>query len=293
MTKVLTLGRGPYGVRAELHDRWTPGLARVLLRSNVTDLELNVAKGWHGHDLSFLKQLPHLRSFEILDLGIKDISGIHALPQLRAHHITTYCCTPIHFEKFPKLRRCSLEWRHGAESVFQRRNLEHLFINRYSGSTSEPFAALTRLRTLGILGTPMNNLIGFRTLKHVWKLRMALWRRLESLNGIESLTNLRELTISTCRRIRSLAPLHSLTNIWKLSVLNCGDIETLSPLQPLHNLRKFYFYNDTKVIDGNISTLLSLPQLNDVAFRNRKFYTHTTEQICATLRKRRQSNFTE
>jgi hypothetical protein len=180
---------------------------------------LNIAKGWRESDgLSFLPELPFLRSFEILDLGIKDISPIHILGNLRRLHITTYCSTPIDFSKFPYLESCGLEWRPKSESLFDCITLTELFVNRYKGKDTDSFSRLVNLESLKVLNGPVASLHGLRTLTKLRSLRIALFRRLTSLSGIETLASLENLLIQTCRKISNIDEVGSLANLQFLNL---------------------------------------------------------------------------
>src|SRR5438552_2232857 len=186
---------GKYGPRATLTSCWAEGMVSYLIAEGVVELELNQAKGWRGRDLRFLSQLSQLRSFEIFDFSIKDISPIHFLHNLGRLGITTYCQTEIDFDAFPKLECCGLEWRRKAASLFSCTTLKKLFVNRYNGKDVADFGSLVNLESLAILNTPVENLHGFRALKKLRSLRVANLKRLESLAGIEGLEALEELEI--------------------------------------------------------------------------------------------------
>src|ERR1700730_7875339 len=64
---MVKLEDGEYGRRAVITSKWRSEMSRYLLANDVLELELNYAKGWRGNDLSFLKELPQLRAFKIID----------------------------------------------------------------------------------------------------------------------------------------------------------------------------------------------------------------------------------
>jgi hypothetical protein len=168
-----------------------------LARNGVVELELNYAKGWHGERLSFLAELPGLRSFEIFDFGIRDIRGIHHLHKLKRLGVTTYCTTAIDFSAFPELESCGLEWRPKATSLFECVTLKELFVNRYKGKDLTAFAKLVNLETLAILNSPIESLRGLGAVTKLRSLRLANLQRLSALSGIEPLAGLEELDINT------------------------------------------------------------------------------------------------
>src|SRR5258708_35744918 len=139
---------GEYGLRAVVTSAWAPDMARYLLAHNVLELELNYAKGWHGNDLSFLKQLPQLRAFKIIDWGISSVQPIHFLHDLRRLDVMPHCKTPITFSEFPELEDCSLAWRPKSELLFSCTTLKKLFVNLYNAKDVDSVSNFVNLDAL-------------------------------------------------------------------------------------------------------------------------------------------------
>ena len=275
----IQIDEGEYGRRAVITSPWREEIAGYMRSNNINELELNHAKGWRGNDLSFLSELPHLRSFEIIDLKIADVDPIHALHNLRKLEVITYCQTEIRFSAFPLLEKCALEWRRKATSLFGCLTLKELFVNRYKGKEIAPFANLANLEYLAILNAPVENLNGLGGLTKLRSLRIAGLRRLDSLKGIEGLPNLEALDINTCRAIGSIEEVGSLRHLRKLQIDNDGDIKSLKPLDKLSGLEFVSFCESTKILDGDLSPLMRHKNLKRVTFQNRRQYSHRREDF--------------
>lgn len=281
MSGIVTLQEGNYGRRAVLHSSWSDQLIDYLLSNEVVELELNQAKGWSGNELPFLGVMPGLKSFEILDLNIRDIAPIHKLHNLKRLGVTTYCSTTIDFSAFPDLESCGLEWRPKAASLFECSTLKELFVNRYDGRAIAPFAKLVNLESLAILNAPIDDLRGLSALTKLRSLRLANLKRLESLVGIEGLVNLEELEIHTCRRIHSIEEVGQLRRLRKLHLNNDGDIESLKPIANVEGLESILFYESTNIVDGDLSPVMNQKKLENVSFQNRRHYSHRREDFAA------------
>ena len=279
MSDRFTLEDGKYGCRAVLKSSWSLDLSDYFAEKGVVELELNIAKGWRGADIEFLASLPFLKAFEIFNFGIKSIAPIHCLHELRRLGITTYCSTEIDFSAFPHLESCGLEWRPKASSLFRCTTLKRLFVNRFKGKDADPFANLVALESLGILNAPIANLLGLRFLTRLEKLRLGGLRRLGSLAGIEGLARLEELEINTCRAIRSINEVSTLPRLRRLYLNNCGEIDSLKPLAALTGLEAMCFSDSTKIVDGDLTPLLSQKNLTRVSFQNRRHYTNRKEEF--------------
>jgi Leucine-rich repeat (LRR) protein len=279
MIEGIQLEEGAYGRRAVVASAWSAGMVGYLLDNGIVELELNDGKGWRGNDLSFLAELPQLRSLKIIDLRISSVDPIHFLSELRSLQVMTYCQTEIRFSAFPHLMECALEWRPKATSLFGCTALRKLFVDRYGGKDVTQFATLVNLESLAILNAPVETLHGLSALKGLRSLRLANLKRLASLAGIGGLTNLEELEIHTCPAIGSIKEVSSLSRLKKLHLNNDGRIESLKPLANLNSLESVLFYESTNIIDGDLSPLLRQRNLSRVSFQNRRHYSHRREEF--------------
>lgn len=107
--------------------------------------------------------------------------------------------------------------------------------------------------------------------------------KLTDFDPVAGLPTLRELDIAGCRGLSTLDFVRPLTALTHLRVVDCGEIASLQPLRELAQLRAFFFYESTRVADGDVSVLLELPKLREVAFANRRHYTHREHEINAEL----------
>ena len=278
------LEKGKYGTKMIIQSEWKKEYKEIIKSNNVKELYLNYAKGWKGKDLSFLQSLQDLEAFTILDFTIKDISPIHFLTSLRYLNISTYCNTKIDFTKFPCLEECFLEWRKGADSIFECVTLKKLYINNYKGKTADKFAKLKNLESLKIGNSPIENIEGLGQLHQLRELGLYYLRKLTSLRGIENLRNLEVLDLYTCRKITSLEPIKGLVNLRKLLFNNMGEIDSIKVLEKLPNLEWVLFYESTNVVDGDLTPLTKLQKLSKLAFQNRRHYTHKCEDFPACQR---------
>jgi len=282
MIREIQLEDGEYGRRAVLTSAWSTGMLNDLLANDVLELELNYAKGWRGTDLTFLRRLPQLQAFAIIDhFQMPLVEPIHSLHELRKLNVQTYCGTPIRFAEFPQLQDCALEWRRQCKSLFSCLTLKKLFVNCYKKNDVDAFSSLVNLESLSLLSAPVHNLRGLIPLKHLRYLRLANLRKLTSLAGIEGLVALEELNIDTCRTIGSIDEIGSLTRLRKFHFGNCGEIESLKPLEKLTSLEWVTFVESTNILDGDLSPLMQPKNLSRVSFQNRRHYSHRREDFGA------------
>lgn len=271
------------GRKAVLFGSWTSKDGHEIRRQGVRRL---VIRGFVGDDLDFLGELPELESLDVDDLHVKNVSGISRQPHLRRLTVDAYYTAPVDLSGLPELEEVHLEWGRGAESLIGSPRLQRLSLNHYPGRDLLDLGGdLGSVREFRIAGAGrLESLAGIERLHSLQGLRLLALRRLSTLDGIESLAStLTDLELDTCRRVHDLRPIGSLMCLKVLGVLNCDDIDSLLPLEGLTELERFYFYESTKVADGDLSVLLRLPKLRDTSFANRRGYSHTREQIAEFL----------
>lgn len=279
MTLPFILEQGIYGPRVTATGPWMPAIAEYMRREGVRELYLNHARGWSDTTLDFLETVPGLVAFSILDFSIKDIAPIHRLRELRALEVSTYCNTPIDFRQFPKLERCLLYWRHGSDSLFDCGALRWLFLHRYGGASSEPFAQLAALQELSVANSELREVEHLATLTSLTFLGLYELKKLTSLHGIEALRGLQALEVNGCKAIGDIDALATLSHLRRLQLNDDGPIASLSPLRSATDLEEVLFYESTNVTDGDLAPLAELPRLQHISFQNRRHYSHKRERF--------------
>jgi hypothetical protein len=265
--------KGKYGLRMTLLSPWSEKVEKAIKRKGVVELYLNEALGWKsGNDLSFLRRLRELLTFELLDWNIKDVSDIHSLSNLKALHVDTYCDSEIDFSCFPQLEDVGLEWRTEAKSLFDCTTLKKVFINCCEIEDLSSFSKMQHLKSLCLKSPSISAIGDVSNLKNLRYLELGNAKNLTSLDGIEKLSNLEDLRFYICRKMRNIEPLRSLTKLKRLYLCNCGPIESLKPLGCLKSLEDIYFCESTKILDGDLYPLKELPNLKEVYFPDRKNY---------------------
>lgn len=271
--------QGYFGERLVLRGEWNDDLIGYMLSRDIRELNVNYAKGFIGDDIDFLQYLPFLEGLGLLVYNIPDISEICSLHQLRVLDIACRDKTPLDFSQFPALEICGLDWRRRSESLFGCTTLKRLSIHHYSATDADSFVDLENLESLSFVGGSVRDLTGLRVLRKLKMLGLYRLLYLASLKGVEDLTNLVSLDIDTCRKLTSINEVRDLTNLLGLGVNNCGDIESLRAIEGLMKLQRLLFYESTNILDGDLSVLTRLPNLEDVRYMNRKHYSNRREEF--------------
>src|SRR5204863_164572 len=164
---------------------------------------------------------------------------------------------------------------------------------------------LRSLRRLALFQVPLETLEGLSRVTGLSRLVLYAVRRLQSIAELTQLSVLSALDIDGSKKITDLERvgemsrledltltgvplpgvgfLSRLTGLRNLVLNDAGKIPSLSFLRGLDALEGFVPGGSTVVVDGDMSVLLDLPKLNWVTFTERRHYTHTSDQVRATL----------
>ncbi len=257
-----------------------------MLRLGIERLELNHTLGFAANDIRPIEEFSFVRGFEIIHRQIRDISPVHALTNLHNLSIQTHCRTEIRCGAFPHLTHCRVLWRPGAQSVFSATSLEALFLDSYCGADLDPVSGLIALHTFYLGGSRAYSLAPLASLPRLRKVGLFDIKHVRRLDPIAAHGRIEVLEIDGAKALENVEPLAALRGLRILMLCNVGRIPSLCPLAGLPQLEHVFFWEDTDIVDGDVSVLLTLPRLRQVAFRNRRHYNRRSEEIQTELERR-------
>lgn len=253
-------------------------------KNNIKGIIISHDKGFRNTNVDFLNKYSFIENLIIQYYGSIDLTGIHSLNNLKrmALNIIANDNQLIDFTCFPHIETCMFDWRPKAKSIFECKSLKYLRINKLKKTDLTDFKKLSNLEVLKIASSSIKTLKGIETL-NLNTLGLYYLNSLESLVNVDGLAStLKELDIQTCKKINNIKDIASLLNLEKLGINNCGEIESIKPVSNLKRLNRFEFWESTNIVDGDITPCLNL---KEVAFQNRKHYTHTNEEINKIIKK--------
>ena len=151
---------------------WSPSMVKYMSERSVNGLYLNYARGWKGDDYSFLRHLPWLQLLDIIAMPCEDLSPVGNLLSLQRLSISCHTKCPVDFSRLVSLRSCFLSWWHGAESVFQCKGLESLYLDKIREQDLNGLSNLTSLRKLTIGNSTLSSLEPLAGLQKLEKLEL-------------------------------------------------------------------------------------------------------------------------
>jgi internalin A len=256
-----------------LEGSWRDEYADTMRRHGLAVLSIMV----RGDDLSFLARVPELRGL-VLNAGeVRDLSAVAGLARLETLTLNTPARPrmELDFGAFPLLERLRMYWNAGFESVFSARRLESLWVFGPPDADLARFGEIVGLRRLELSqGRRLESTAGVGEVEFLGLYQQGA---LASLTGLPG--SLRVLAIESCRKLGSIDAVAGLRGLSRLKVANCGDIASLAPLAGLDELEEFFAWESTRVADGDLSVLLSLPRLRAIGMQNRREYRPSVAEI--------------
>ena len=274
-----------FGKRFILDGKWSDDLPRLFIEEGIEELVVGELRGAVRDSIDFLAQVPWMKSFMLSDLLIKDISGVHFLTELRSLDMSDYSGKPIDFSHFPYLDQCYLEFNKGRASVGRCQSLRDLSLQHYCYRDLSPLTSLSNLTSLWFSQGSLGDVSEIGAFPELRTLSLLLLRNLKDFSPIAGLKELTELNLQCSKGIDKLDSLATMGALRSLNLVDCGDIESLAPLEACPKLESLCFGGDTKILDGDITPVLRIPNLKSVLFANRRSYNLKRQDMPEHLRR--------
>ena len=275
-------------VWATLRSEWEPTYAALMEREGVRGLNVADHMGFEGENLGFLSELPWLEALSVWGVySVTDVSAVGSLTKLERLMMDASAKTPIDFSQLAHLSECRMTWIDGSDALFETDSLETLHLSHFHDPDLQRVGRLINLQDLAIVDSvKLRSTKGVGRLKSLSKLQLALLSNLREWDEIAELRELEVLDIETCRFVEHLDFVRSCRKLVALTFANCTEVDSSGPLKDLPDLERVYFWESTKIRDGDLSVLLRLPKLREARFANRRHYSHTREAISAEISRR-------
>jgi internalin A len=253
---------------------WDEVVEAYVKGTGVEALYFNVSKGWKGTDFSFLSRLPAVAELNIIAAKCVHLEAMEAMQNLQSLSLTCDTRSTVDFSRLKMLRQCYLLWWAGAASLFEARQLEHLYLDTMRTGDFDAIGNLERLRYLTIANAGIDDLSPLTRLKRLERLELIDCRKLTTFDALARLTTLERLTVRGSKALSSLEFVRPLEHLEVLILSDNGSIDSLRPVEALRRLKALAFAGDTNIEDGDLSVLTGLPEMAMLMFAPRRHYSH-------------------
>lgn len=291
--KVIPSDLSQWPIRAAPCDfllRVTPANKKAALTAFKRSGQLGKFSGLHVcgvRDLSFLEDFPLLLYLEVADVKGVDTRQLDCLWNLRGLRLESPGAG-IDFACFPKLEIYSGDWHVDNDNLKTCRDLRRLHLWHFSPRSLDlsVLRDMTRLEELKLIQTTIHSLSGVETLEDLRFLKVAYAPKLESLDAfLGHDLQVRKLDLDKTKRIESYNPILSLSYLRLLRLSDCPPIQNLKWMVGMKRL-DFFAFVGTDVTDGDLSPLLSLPELRYVGTVDRRHYNYKMGALNELLTRR-------
>jgi hypothetical protein len=282
----------PEGPTLVLTGEWKPAATEVLESGRVDGLVLGPSAGLGESTLEFLRPWP-LRRFVVIDRAVADLRPIHRLgPTLEELNVETdprvYRDPRSHLEldQFPCLTKLSADWKQVRGTITDAARLSTLTLRRYSEEDLRPLIGSSRLTQVDLEHYPqVHSLEGAEELGRLTGLGVYYARKLTDISALARCreAGLRRLELQASSGFAQIGCISRLRALERLNLSDCRVIESVTPLRPLRRLRELWMWGSTRVLDDDLSPLLTLRGLVSLRMMNRRTYVPSVRDVKAHL----------
>jgi len=256
---------------------WQDDFKKHIDGSRVIGIRLSKSMGWEAENLDFLSQLAGLRTIEIFNWDVKDISILEQHQQIES--ISLECAfKKFDFSKLTNLRYSYVRWRPGAETLFHCTGIEYLQIDNYPFEDFTPLRELKNINNLNLLSRKLVNCTGIESLSNLEKLTLSYCTSFGDIMAIGKSNNLREINFTSCKKVNDVTDIGKLHKLTKLLMENCVSVSSVKPLLGCTALQELYLIG-MSIDDGDLSPLLEIKNLQEVAIAKKRHHSHTSQEI--------------
>jgi hypothetical protein len=261
-----------------LEGPWDPGIAAYFGAYGVTHLRLSAYAGWRETQIGLLRELPFLTELDLWAAGVKDVSPLYELPNLKALSVNGVE-RKIDFGRISSLRKLNIHWsQKNFSSLLDCSELEELGLDGYSGSDLKVFGNLKKMHNFALSFSKVETLAGIENCVSLARFPLASLNRLTSLDHLEGCEGLWHVSVEGAKMLQRIDALARLPYLREFYLVDCPRVASIGPLARLPVLESVSF-RTTVIEDGDMSPLLTLPSLKQATFNDRKHYSHKNAEF--------------
>ncbi|KQQ80964.1 hypothetical protein [Arthrobacter sp. Leaf137] len=281
-----SLAESPEGLSLFVNGQWNTEMESLVQSGRVHELVLIGARGFAEPNLEFLQPWP-LSRLLVTARWITDLAPINRI----AEYLTSLSLPATHpsavgtfdVSIFPHLSSLSISWDFIRDQQAVLASLTDLYLESYSPVDLAPLAAAKSLNRLRMKQYPqLRSLEGLGSFEKLKTLGIFLAPKLADVSALRTAPtaqSIRELHFDTCKKIPALDDVVSAKNVQVLNIANSGDFPSLAPLTGMPELRELHLSESTRIVDGDLRPLLTLPKLQKLSIANRRHYSPQVGEI--------------
>lgn len=259
--------------------QWDPSLAELIRDEKVEALRLTESMGWRGTEVDFLRGLRTLKSVEIYSQKVRDLSALATLGDLRVVGLQCQPRVDVDLAPLTRLEVVKANWMPGLRPVLQRATLRRLNVTSWPDSDFRALTHLEALERLQVTSRTLSSLEGIEELPSLEWVDLHDCPKLTDLAALASCPQLKRVELTSCKGVLDISSMSSLAGLRELFLDDDRDIATLTPLRQCRSLVTLSFLGTTRIVDGDLSFIEDLPELQTLRFAPRRHYNRSREEL--------------
>jgi hypothetical protein len=227
-------------------------------------------------DLSEVKELiPHLEVLYLQCESISQVDVLNKFVKLNTFSLTSSKNQAVNFHLPNQLKSFSCTWKEKFQFIDFSNSLEYLFIEKAKKidfkNLIKESKSLIKLELIDCnLSSCIDEIFDLKFLRYLSLVKSS---ELGSTNQANLNTSLKYLNLSKVKLI-DIEWISKFSSLDILILEDCGDIKTLNILGHVCSLRGVWLAGNTKSIDGDLTWLNNLSQLENLFIREYPHYSH-------------------
>lgn len=264
-----------YGNALVLRTPWSSRYLKLIGKYKIRIVRLNEYTGWQDSDLSFLLSVPNIHGVDVISDKVTDVSPVFQLENLKT--LSLFCKATVtgDFARLKQLQSVSLRWRKAFGSVFNLSNLLSINIIAYPEKDLTQWPTNIQLERLRLESRKLKELCGVDRFPNIRRLHLHRCPNLQHLAALSASSSIQELRVSHCPNVVDWVTVASLRELRVLEIEDCGEIDSIVPFTKCRRLEQLQIAGNTTILNGDLSSLATLPNLKRVLLAHRKHYSHS------------------
>jgi Leucine-rich repeat (LRR) protein len=264
------------GDQALIVRKWDNQCEEILRKNKLDFVVLNQARGWTPVNIDFLAGVSVKKLQIIAYSPLKGLEKLNKIQDLAWLSLECEAKNAVDLSNL-KIEECWFNWSENLNSILAIKTLKRCRVSYWPFKDLSTLSSLEKLEELKITEGKLRSLNGIG----IWgnslkKLDLIYLKQLNSLEGIELFVNLEDLSLEGCKKIEDLTLVGELKKLKSLNFSDIGEVRSVAPISSIKSLKKLDFGGNTNIIDGDLSCLSSLKDLQKVLFEPRKHYSHSS-----------------
>ncbi|SCB96580.1 hypothetical protein [Gilliamella intestini] len=232
------------------------------------------------HDIKMISNFKELRGLNLNSYCYGRLTDLSDFKKLEYLNFLGKTDSEIPFSSLESLWCVYLNYdKKSCKSVFDCKNLEYIFIDNYTSTSSKDFQKFEKAKRIGLIKSKVEEFNAIKNMPQLEHIGIGYNLKMESIKWLEDNNSLISVALQNCKNIKDWEKIGSLKKIEKLIIENCGELPTLSFLQRLTNIKEIRIIGTTSVKDGKIKEIMKIPQLNYLFIPVKKGYDITIQDL--------------